>query len=405
MSLGATSRRRLLAGLAAALVLPRVRAAPVLRWSAEPTPWAAIFRHLPPALRRLLDEPRHQIQIVHTTVQRDADGAPRLAHHGYRADAARWFAAASLIKLPVAVLALERAAAHAADGAARIVLDVPPAAGEWPPGEPLDQPLARSLERVFVVSDNAEYNRHYEFLGPDAIHQRLAALGYVDTRAIARIGDFNPASNRAVGGSRLLAADGTVLERHPPRRSAIARRAPQGQVLRGQGWMDGTRLVREPHDFSYRNFLPLAEAHRMVAALLYPQAFAPAQRFALTPSLRTLLLGAMGRLPRQSRDPLFDPREFPDGWAKFLVLGDTTGPAPAWLRHVGKSGMAYGYLSESAWLADADAGVECFLSAVVHVNADGIYNDDRYEYEGVGLPFLGALGRAALAAARDARRG
>ena len=38
--------------------------------------------------------------------------------------------------------------------------------------------------------------------------------------------------------------------------------------------------------------------------------------------------------------------------------------------------------------------VEFMLSATIHCNSDGIYNDDRYEYDSVGFPFLRNLGIA-----------
>jgi hypothetical protein len=55
-----------------------------------------------------------------------------------------------------------------------------------------------------------------------------------------------------------------------------------------------------------------------------------------------------------------------------------------------------------AYVQDARSGAEFLLGACIHVNADGIYNDDRYEYDEIGLPFLAALGRAVLAVERDA---
>jgi hypothetical protein len=377
------------------------RAGDSLPWSDSAPPWDELFRRLPPALRAVAIASRHQVQIVHTRVERRSGQPPRLIHHRYGADPAPWFAAASLVKLPAAALALERVALHGLDGSARIVLDAPPASGDWPPAESLDQTVERCIRRVITVSDNAEYNRLYEFLGPDAIQARLAQLGFADARLIARLGSFDPVANRAVGGSRLLRADGALIERRPPRRSAIAWRYPFGQVLRGRGWMDGETLVPGPHDFSHANFIPLDTMHQMVAGLAVPDAIPAIRRFDHSPALCALLVEAMSLFPRQCPDPRYDAREYPDNWAKFLVVGDSNAQAPDWLRHVGKSGMAYGYLSDCAWLADVDAGVECIVSAVVHANADGVFNDDRYEYETVALPFLAALGRAALALARE----
>ena len=46
---------------------------------------------------------------------------------------------------------------------------------------------------------------------------------------------------------------------------------------------------------------------------------------------------------------------------------------------------------------DFENNIEFFLSAVIHVNENRIYNDGNYEYDAIGLPFFGELGRAVLA--------
>jgi hypothetical protein len=37
--------------------------------------------------------------------------------------------------------------------------------------------------------------------------------------------------------------------------------------------------------------------------------------------------------------------------------------------------------------------VEFMLSAVIHCNSDGIFNDDKYDYDTLGRPFMKNLGR------------
>ena len=41
------------------------------------------------------------------------------------------------------------------------------------------------------------------------------------------------------------------------------------------------------------------------------------------------------------------------------------------------------------------------LAASIQVNADGIFNDDRYEYDSIGIPFMAAWARAVLAVERE----
>ena len=58
-----------------------------------------------------------------------------------------------------------------------------------------------------------------------------------------------------------------------------------------------------------------------------------------------------------------------------------------------KSGWAYGYLTDTAYIRDTRSGREFIISASI-VNANQTFNDDEYEYEELGVPFLAELGRA-----------
>ena len=50
------------------------------------------------------------------------------------------------------------------------------------------------------------------------------------------------------------------------------------------------------------------------------------------------------------------------------------------------------FLIDAAYFADYNNNVEFMLSAVIHCNSDGIFNDDKYDYDSVGFPFMKHLG-------------
>jgi hypothetical protein len=66
---------------------------------------------------------------------------------------------------------------------------------------------------------------------------------------------------------------------------------------------------------------------------------------------------------------------------------------PPRVRVFNKVGWAYGCLTDVSYVADFANKVEFMLTATIYVNADGILNDDKYEYEEVGWPFLYQLGQ------------
>jgi len=66
------------------------------------------------------------------------------------------------------------------------------------------------------------------------------------------------------------------------------------------------------------------------------------------------------------------------------------------IRIFNKVGDAYGTLTETAYIQDRTSNVEFLLTATVHVNENKIFNDNVYEYDSIGFPFMAGLGRAIL---------
>jgi hypothetical protein len=101
----------------------------------------------------------------------------------------------------------------------------------------------------------------------------------------------------------------------------------------------------------------------------------------------------MSRTPPEVDVPFYDRDHYYDSYCKFLMYGDLKGEISNRIRIYNKVGLAYGTLTDVAYIKD-DLGVEFLLAATVLVNQNQIFNDGEYEYDDLGIPFLGALGRA-----------
>jgi hypothetical protein len=374
----------------------------------------AVFAHLPAAQREVLRDPRREVQIALTRIEREADGSARFATAAFGVQRQRWFPAASVVKLPMALLFAEVLEAANLGFNARTVLAAPPRSGHWSADEPLIETAWQTLWRMLVISENAPFNRLYDVLGPDRVQARLAELGYDEARVISRLGSPDARLNRLTAAARIDAPetgpDGELA--WTPRWTTAATRAversfPFGRALKAADWQDERgRITKGPRDFSTANFLPVEDAHAMLLRLAFPEVTRRSLRWALSAATRLSLLRITGLFPRES--PLLAsgthaPAAFGDGFAKFFVVGDRDA-APRGFRSFGKTGEAFGHQGETALLTDADGQCEVLLTANVYANADGVLNDDRYEYDAVSRPFLAALGRAALAAERERPR-
>jgi hypothetical protein len=74
-------------------------------------------------------------------------------------------------------------------------------------------------------------------------------------------------------------------------------------------------------------------------------------------------------------------------------LGSQKGAIPKNIRIFNKVGDAYGQLTDVAYIVDFEKKIEFFLSATIYCNKDGILNDDHYDYETIGFPFMKQLGQ------------
>ena len=83
---------------------------------------------------------------------------------------------------------------------------------------------------------------------------------------------------------------------------------------------------------------------------------------------------------------------YTDAYVKFLLFGGSGKIEDTSLRIFNKVGDAYGFLLDAAYIVDFKNGVEFMLSAAIYCNSDEVFNDDKYDYDRVGFPFMKNLG-------------
>jgi hypothetical protein len=258
--------------------------------------------------------------------------------------------------------------------------------------------IAHYIRKVLLVSDNDAYNRLYEFMGPGPLNATLRARGYRQVRLMHRlsVGDKEPGS-RHTNPMTFFADSARQIAIYRKHATSFVGAWPQlnleGEKI-GKGHMQGDKLVPEPLDFSTKNYISLADLQGVLRALMFPESLPSKRRFQLAEADYQFLRRYMAMLPRESSAPRYDSLEYPDNYAKFLLAGGPAGPLPSGVRIFNKIGQAYGFLIDNAYIMDAEQGIEFFLSAVIYVNADEILNDDSYEYDAIGFPFMRDLGQA-----------
>ncbi|GAB3314918.1 hypothetical protein GCM10027511_25310 [Hymenobacter humi] len=360
--------------------------------------------HANPQLAQVLARPdTYELQIIYTQINRDAQNRPTFTPHTYHLNPRQYFNPASLVKLPVAALALEKLNQLNKPGVNRRTIMATGTAFRCQTpvrfAAPADSDQAATvgnyIKRMLLVSDNLAYNRLYEFLGQRPLNDRLAQLGYPNARITRRFAPCDTTANRHTNPIGFHTRQGDTLYKVPAQFNPIPYASPLGRVLKGRAHQAGGRIIPEPYDFTTANHLPLTDITALLQSILFPASVAPSQRFNLTPTDYAFLRRYLHATPHQSGFHPYAASRYFDAYKKYLYYGRRpTLPRQSTLHIYNVVGMSHGYLADVAYFADSLHQSEFMLSAVLYVNRDGIINDGAYEYDSIGLPFLAQLGRS-----------
>ena len=134
------------------------------------------------------------VQIIYTQIDRKRMGKSEFTDHYFNVNADKYFYPASTVKLPIALLALQKlhelnipgldmntTMITEADHSGQTEVYNDPTSAD---GRPT---IAHYIKKILLVSDNDAFNRLYEFLGQEYINNSLHKMGYTDVQIIHRL--------------------------------------------------------------------------------------------------------------------------------------------------------------------------------------------------------------------------
>ncbi|WP_431156894.1 serine hydrolase [Winogradskyella poriferorum] len=320
---------------------------------------------------------QHEIQILFSEVIKDEDQISFL-DFSYQVVDSNYFYPASTVKFPIALLALEKLGQTKG-----LNIDTPFRVE----GDSLTTSFREEINKLFAVSDNLAYTRLFEYLGKDYINDHLESLG-ITSRISHRFSVPNP-YDLETKPIHFFNEDSAIYTT----KSYVSKNLKPlelNRIKKGEGYIENDSLISHPMDFSLKNYLPLSSLHNMMKQFVFPEAFGQDKQFDLSETHKEFFLNAMRNLPFEVG---YDRTEYYDSYVKFLIFGDTKAPIPDSVKIYNKVGYAFGYLTDCAYIVNEKTNKEYIITATIHVNENKIFNDDNYEYESIGIPFLAELGR------------
>jgi hypothetical protein len=355
----------------------------------------AIFRSSP-VLKKISSNPaRYHLQIIYTQIDFENE-KPVFKDYYYNVTPDNYFYCASLVKLPVSILALQKLNEIGVTSDAIMFTDSSIACHKTVTRDTTSlnkyPSIKQYIKKMLLVSDNESYSRVYEFLGVDYIHKNLAEDGYPEIRIISRY------DGNCTGNDNLISNPVTFLDsnlkviyhqkQQSPSQSYLT--LPKNMLV-GKAYYDvNNKRINSPRNFAGSNYMTLSTCHSILQELIYNQK----NKFNISKEQRAFLTEYLSYYPRQSICPKYDPKIYYDSYKKYLFYGDSKAPIlDTNLIITNIVGQSYGFMSDCAHFIDKENKIQFMLSAVIYANEDEILNDGKYDYKTVAFPYLAELGR------------
>ena len=236
------------------------------------------------------------------------------------------------------------------------------------------------IEKLLSWSDNDAYNRLWDMVGHTEANAEMARLGFSSVRLHHKMNAKPELSLKTLQVTLLPPGKRGIVKK---RRVSEVRLAPTPapRLLVGKAYNDEGKLVEEPLDFGTKNYASLVDLQRLLLSIVRPN-HAEAVTLAITDDQRDRLVKAMTRDPNHRSAAEHGP----------LLPGVVDAIGKDNVRYVSKSGRAYGFHLENAYIENTSNGHAILVTAVVYANPNGVLNDDDYAYDETSRPLLASLG-------------
>jgi len=357
----------------------------------------------PGLFNSVLNHPdRNQIQILYTQVNRDANNKPTFKSYSYNLNPNHYFYPASTVKLAAVIFALEKVnrlksrgltskstmiTDSAFKGQAKVIKDTSAKNGL--------PTIEHYIKKILLTSDNDAFNRLFEFIGRAEINEKLKKNGLKNSRILNRLAIGDAGETAKHTNPIKFFNGGKLVYNQPAQYDPEEYNLVLTNTIMGKGYLDSTdKLVNKPFSLENKNTFAINDQQKLMQKLIFPEAFTSSERYNLTPEDYNLIYTYMSKYPTESDYPKYDSKEFWLTYGKMLYYGrEQNIDLDPNIRIFNKYGDSYGYIIDNSYFVDFKNGVEYFLTAVVQSNEDGIFNDNKYEYETVCYPFMKNLGR------------
>ena len=359
----------------------------LLSCSSTTNPIELIIKKREPQLKPIYkNKENHNLQILYTKVVRDSLGMPSFIEYDYKIDSNQYFYPASTMKLPIVALTLQKINELRNTG---INITVESKILLLNADQITTETTFKDLiAQVFLVSDNSASNILINFLGYNYFNKQMREKGL---NTIVLNHKFNP-DPYVKTDWKIYTLDRDLISKDETQE--IIEHNNLDNLLQGKFQILNGEEVATPFNFKTKNRASLRDLDGVMKRIIYPDLFQEQDRINLSDQDYNFLRYWMSRFTFEDIGIEYQKdSQYFDSYNKFFIYGDSTNTIDRKIRIYNKVGVAYGALTDISYIRDYQKNIEFFLSATIYVNQNQIVNDNIYEYDDVGIPFLAELAR------------
>ncbi|MAV42723.1 MAG: hypothetical protein CBD98_002475 [Flavobacteriaceae bacterium TMED238] len=318
---------------------------------------------------------KFEVQIILTELKKRKNGFT-IHKKKFNVDKKNYFYPASSIKLPIALLTIEKINENPnLNINSEFSIE----------GDSIITTFKKEITDLFIISSNESYNRLFEFLGQDYINKKLKQKGFKDFSISHRLStkESDNLKTKEINFYR----NGEINQIQKSINNKPLTKLNLKNLNKGVGFILDNQLQNKSMDFSRKNYFSIEELNNILICLFFPEV-SKNKKFNLSNSQNLLIQKLMSSTPY---DMGFDKNIYPNNYNKFFIYGDKDGMINDNIYN--KVGNAYGYSIDNAYIHNKNSDRHFVLTACIYTNANNIINDNYYEYDEIGIPFLAEIGR------------
>jgi len=339
-------------------------------------------------LKEVFSHPEfYRLKIILTEVSTNHKGRKKLSTWSFRDTVHEYFYPASLAKVPLVLTTFQflNEKREISKDLSDILID----SSSIVKARTLNDDMLLMLS----ASDNNAFNRIYNMVGCRYINVNLLKKGYLNTYLIHRFESGSVKYHQTALPIKIISTQtGKTLYAHSADTLYSFIRHAFKDSLVGIGYYMKDSLIPKPKSFRFHNYVDIRDVQDMMISLKYPS-LSNHKPFNLTESQREIIIRDLSTSPLHLNTKEYsDTSIFHPNFLRFTLFGRDRNLNYPNVEYFNKSAMAYGFLADCSYLNDPENRVEFFLTIYMYVNQNGILNDNIYEYDSIGVPFMQKFG-------------